>query len=129
MITLLFLSILATGLSLHQFYLNGNSISKVATAKNIRISRLAVTANDLAVTSKSIDKDGTTDTRSDRLIRKLGGYERLLARKAPNSDRLSLSHTTVFFVDGVISDELLQYGIARCLRRYIMLILLTIQLS
>jgi hypothetical protein len=51
------------------------------------------------------------------VVRRLGGYERLLSRKAPNSDSLSLSHGAAYELDGAVSDEDLVKAAAACLKR------------
>ena len=65
--------------------------------------------------------------RSDKLIlkmndhgssiRPLGGYERLLARRTPGVDSVSLSHGAVFLIQKAYSNDDLVQAVATCMER------------
>lgn len=53
-----------------------------------------------------------------RLLRKVGGYERMLARLAPESTKMALSHGSLFVLKGAVPDEQLLKSIKLLLKRY-----------
>lgn len=58
-------------------------------------------------------------TQQTRILRKIGGYERMLTRVAPESSKLSLSHGSLFILKGKVSDELLLKSLQLLLKRYL----------
>ena len=57
----------------------------------------------------------------DGYIRELGGYERLLARKTPGTNSVSLSHGAAFVFQSTISDDLLEEAVVYSMNKHPML--------
>ena len=51
------------------------------------------------------------------VIRPLGGYERLLSRKTPGTNQVSLSHGCVAIVRGCANDKELAFAVGYILKR------------
>ena len=54
-----------------------------------------------------------------RVLRKVGGYERMLTRLAPDSTKLALSHGSLFVLKGAVPDLLLLKSIQLLLKKYV----------
>ena len=52
-----------------------------------------------------------------QLVRPLGGFERLLGRKSPTSDTLSISHSAAFIVDNQIDWNILVQAAQICMKK------------
>ena len=57
----------------------------------------------------------------DGYIRELGGYERLLARKTPGTNSVSLSHGAAFVFQSTISEDLLEEAVVYSMNKHPML--------
>jgi hypothetical protein len=87
---------------------------------SLHLQRSGLACDDRASSSHAlraaVDVDAVVGADTS-FIRRLGGYERLLSRKAPNSDFLSLSHGAAFELDGTVTDDDLVKAAAACLTR------------
>jgi hypothetical protein len=57
-------------------------------------------------------------TFSNAIIRKLGGYERLLSRTPPGKDTLALSHGAIYILKGSYSHDKLLQRLDNLIKRY-----------
>ena len=67
-----------------------------------------------------------TDSKNDQIIRPLGGYERLLSRRTPGYESVSLSHGTCYITNRYVDEKLLQEALLYCLQRYMAILYLNI---
>jgi len=51
------------------------------------------------------------------LIRPLGGYERLLSRKCPDSNAVALSHVAGYLINSMIDSQLLHSAMVYAVKR------------
>ena len=51
------------------------------------------------------------------VVRPLGGFERLLGRKSPSSDLLSISHAATFILENQIDWEVLVQAAQVCMKK------------
>ena len=62
--------------------------------------------------------DGAVVGGSAKIARRLGGYERLLSRKVPEQEYLSLSHGSAIVLNGVVAHEELVNAVAVCMEKH-----------
>ena len=85
------------------------------------VSSLQLQTKSLARRGPAISSLAAAATPGGSPVRELGGYERLLGRRSPGTDALSLSHAAVFLLTGAVDDASVVAAAAVAMARHPML--------
>ena len=95
----------------------------IVTNRLLRRTRTTTTIHRYnSIISSTDDEDAVVNLPPfDGYIRELGGYERLLARKTPGTNSVSLSHAAAFVFQSTISEDLLEEALIYSMNKHPML--------
>ena len=94
--------------------------SKAALGLDNFVTQLRLSATHLSLSS-SASPVSDPSSMVEEIIRPIGGYEKLMSRKIPNSSSMALSHGAAYLLEGNFDKDVLSNAVALSIQKHPML--------